>query len=319
MVGLFGGAIVASIPPDWRDVSNVRQVPGESVRGASSSFVVRSSSVSLVGNNQEVYQDCADGSGSVLIIEILEYQRDVDDVDACSYFMDDLTMMMMMMGDDMDHSSDDDDDGVDDDDDDGWMTDRSTADDDDVKKSRREHCPRRRRRRRRRRRGRGTTTVRDGRVIDLLPRNDEGKVGSTTKEATRASGEGGGVTGDGRWFRDFTLPPMAVDERLVACIARCTREEDDEDVDEEDPDDGRGGVGGGGGRRVVDVDMCVLRLGIVGADVLITLSRPRRGIVGHGGGNAAVVGPVSSTDDVDGTFREVLNTFNVKDWGLFGC
>ncbi len=29
MVDLFGGAIVASIPPSWRDVSLVRQVPGE--------------------------------------------------------------------------------------------------------------------------------------------------------------------------------------------------------------------------------------------------------------------------------------------------
>ena len=30
MVDLFGGAIVSSIPPSWRDVSLVRQVPGES-------------------------------------------------------------------------------------------------------------------------------------------------------------------------------------------------------------------------------------------------------------------------------------------------
>ncbi len=29
MVDLFGGAIVASIPSTWRDVSQVRQVPGK--------------------------------------------------------------------------------------------------------------------------------------------------------------------------------------------------------------------------------------------------------------------------------------------------
>jgi hypothetical protein len=51
-------------------------------------------------------------------------------------------------------------------------------------------------------------------------------------------------------------------QRLVACIARGSRVEEADDKD--DPD--------GRGRIVVDVDVCVMRLGIVGADVLITLS-----------------------------------------------
>jgi hypothetical protein len=57
MVELFGGAIVISIPSQWRDVSQVRQVP----------------------DNQEVYQDCTEESGGVIIVEILQYQDDAKD------------------------------------------------------------------------------------------------------------------------------------------------------------------------------------------------------------------------------------------------
>ena len=57
MVDLFGGAIVITIPSQWRDVSQVRQVP----------------------DNQEVYQDCTEESGGVIVVEILQYQDDAHD------------------------------------------------------------------------------------------------------------------------------------------------------------------------------------------------------------------------------------------------
>jgi hypothetical protein len=41
-------------------------------------------------DNQEVYQDCNEETGSVLVIEILEYRTTVKDDDACVYFLQDL-------------------------------------------------------------------------------------------------------------------------------------------------------------------------------------------------------------------------------------
>ena len=143
-------------------------------------------------------------------------------------------------------------------------------------------------------------------MIDLLARLDEDD----------ENDDNGG--GDAMWFRDFTVPHMEVctstndsgskspSRRLVACIARGSRVEEEEADDEDDPD--------GRGRIVVDVDMCVLRLGMVGADVLITLSTPRNGITG-GIGKATEGGLPSN--DLDGPFRRVLKTFDVRDWGLF--
>jgi hypothetical protein len=216
-------------------------------------------------------------SGSVLVIEILEYQHDVEDIDACSYFMEDLVG---------DSESDDDDD--------------ESSGEDGVMKQR----PIRHRRKRR-----AHTTIGDGRVIDLLPRRDDYDKNDDVG--------GGDATSGSPWFRDFTVPQMEVGDastndsgstspprRLVACIARGSRVEE---ADDEDDPDGRG-------RIVVDVDVCVMRLGIVGADVLITLSTPRNGIIG-GIGNATEGGLPSN--DLDGPFRRVLKTFDVKDWGLF--
>eukprot|EP00571_Detonula_confervacea_P002548 CAMPEP_0172318650 /NCGR_PEP_ID=MMETSP1058-20130122/35477_1 /TAXON_ID=83371 /ORGANISM="Detonula confervacea, Strain CCMP 353" /LENGTH=200 /DNA_ID=CAMNT_0013033529 /DNA_START=8 /DNA_END=607 /DNA_ORIENTATION=+ len=68
MVDLFGGAITVSVPSTWRDVSQVRQVP----------------------DNQEVYQDCTEETGAVLVFEILQYQSDVENSNACSFFLKDL-------------------------------------------------------------------------------------------------------------------------------------------------------------------------------------------------------------------------------------
>lgn len=73
---LFGGALTISIPSEWRDVSDVRQVP----------------------DNQEVYQDCTVnqgqenslvGTGGCIIVEILERQN-VSDEEAASFFFWDL-------------------------------------------------------------------------------------------------------------------------------------------------------------------------------------------------------------------------------------
>ena len=61
---LFGGAITCAIPNDWRDVSDIRQVP----------------------DHQECWQDT---EGRLLAVEILERQQ-VEDGNAAQYFFDDL-------------------------------------------------------------------------------------------------------------------------------------------------------------------------------------------------------------------------------------
>ena len=90
---LFGGAIDIDVPSAWRDVSEVRQVP----------------------DHQEVWQDCTvegqapselaaaaaqgaqagepisiEGTGGVLVVEILARQDDVSDEAAAKFFFDDL-------------------------------------------------------------------------------------------------------------------------------------------------------------------------------------------------------------------------------------
>ena len=46
--------------------------------------------VRQVPDNQEVYQDCSEETGAVLVIEILEYQTNVENNDACNFFLKDL-------------------------------------------------------------------------------------------------------------------------------------------------------------------------------------------------------------------------------------
>jgi hypothetical protein len=67
-VDLFGGAIGCTLPSHWRDVSTIRQVP----------------------DNQEVYQDCTEQTGAVMVVEILQYQDDVKNDDAARFFFGDL-------------------------------------------------------------------------------------------------------------------------------------------------------------------------------------------------------------------------------------
>ena len=62
---LFGGALVCQIPDDWRDVSDVRQVP----------------------DHQECWQD---GEGRVWVVEILDRHAAVADAGAAAFFFHDL-------------------------------------------------------------------------------------------------------------------------------------------------------------------------------------------------------------------------------------
>jgi hypothetical protein len=64
---LFGGAITCEVPSDWRDVSDVRQVP----------------------DHQEVYQDFSSARDACLIIEILG-QEDGIEGEPAKFFFDDL-------------------------------------------------------------------------------------------------------------------------------------------------------------------------------------------------------------------------------------
>jgi Ran-interacting Mog1 protein len=69
---LFGWALACHLPSDWRDVSDVRQVP----------------------DHQECWQSvgaaAADDFSRLLVIEILERQNDIADADAAEYFFRDL-------------------------------------------------------------------------------------------------------------------------------------------------------------------------------------------------------------------------------------
>jgi hypothetical protein len=60
---LYGGAITCEIPSDWRDVSDIRQVP----------------------DHQECWQEA---DGAVLVVEILERQEVSDADGAASFFKD---------------------------------------------------------------------------------------------------------------------------------------------------------------------------------------------------------------------------------------
>jgi hypothetical protein len=62
---LFGGAITCLIPDDWRDVSDIRQVP----------------------DHQECWQDT---EGRLLVVEILDRQSHVIDEQAAAFFFQDL-------------------------------------------------------------------------------------------------------------------------------------------------------------------------------------------------------------------------------------
>lgn len=100
-----------------------------------------------------------------------------------------------------------------------------------------------------------------------------------------------------RLLPNFSLPPVSLKLRqLYACVARESQKV----------------VQGKGSTKSdphwIDVDMCVLRLRNVETDFLITLSIPRKEI---GEEDVGGEGPSS-------VFMDILNSFNVKDWSLFG-
>lgn len=73
---LFGGAIQANIPTSYRDVSDIRQVP----------------------DHQECWQDLT--TNSLLVIEILDHQKNIEDSNAAQYFFNDLAESNGCSGDD---------------------------------------------------------------------------------------------------------------------------------------------------------------------------------------------------------------------------
>jgi len=75
--------------------------------------------------------------------------------------------------------------------------------------------------------------------------------------------------------------------------------------------DGGGGGGGTGEQQQqqarIRVDLCAIRLPSVRTDLLVTLSTPVTAAAVTSGGN-----------DNDETFRQVLSSFRIVDWSLFG-
>ncbi|XP_032870557.1 ran guanine nucleotide release factor isoform X2 [Amblyraja radiata] len=71
---LFGGAFSVTLPPHSIDVSDIREIP----------------------DNQEVFMHSA--TDQSIIVELLEYQRQVPDVDAARYHFEDVTAINGALG-----------------------------------------------------------------------------------------------------------------------------------------------------------------------------------------------------------------------------
>ena len=65
----------------------------------------------------------------------------------------------------------------------------------------------------------------------------------------------------------------------------------------------------------VDIEICILRLASVETDLLITLSTPRKETSNNTTGEKGMMGVVGGHSDV---FKQVLSSFNIVDWSLFG-
>ena len=70
-IPFFGGAIVTKFPTKFIDVSDFRLVP----------------------DHQEVWTENAEVSPLAFICEILEYKKDIKDVDSAKFFFDDLASL----------------------------------------------------------------------------------------------------------------------------------------------------------------------------------------------------------------------------------
>lgn len=92
---LFGGAIDIDVPSAWRDVSEVRQVPDHqevwqdcTVEGQPPSELAAASAAAQGAQAGEPIS--IEGTGGVLVVEILARQDDVSDDAAAKFFFDDL-------------------------------------------------------------------------------------------------------------------------------------------------------------------------------------------------------------------------------------
>ena len=89
--GLYGGAMTISIPAEWRDVSDVRQVPDHQEVYQDCTFANNSEGGNKSSNNNaSTTNHSLQGTGGCLVVEILERQDDVSDDDATSFFFNDL-------------------------------------------------------------------------------------------------------------------------------------------------------------------------------------------------------------------------------------
>jgi hypothetical protein len=68
----------------------------------------------------------------------------------------------------------------------------------------------------------------------------------------------------------------------------------------------------------VDIEMCLLRFKSMETDLLITLTTPiSSGQVEEAGSGELCNAPNDNANSVS-TFRQILKSFNIKDWNLFG-
>mmetsp|Transcript_3374 Transcript_3374/g.5832 ORF Transcript_3374/g.5832 Transcript_3374/m.5832 type:complete len:238 (-) Transcript_3374:224-937(-) len=89
---LFGGAIDIDVPSAWRDVAEVRQVPDHqevwqdcTIEGKAPSELVAAAAQGAQGGAISI-----EGTGGVLVVEILGREEDVSDDAAAKFFFDDL-------------------------------------------------------------------------------------------------------------------------------------------------------------------------------------------------------------------------------------
>jgi len=77
----------------FASASSPRLVLIAALKVSCSSTIIMYSSITnntVQTDNQEVYQDCLEESGAVLVVEILEHQSDIKNEDASTFFFNDL-------------------------------------------------------------------------------------------------------------------------------------------------------------------------------------------------------------------------------------
>ena len=138
-----------------------------------------------------------------------------------------------------------------------------------------------------------------------------------------------GETNRMTWFPNLSLPalPSTKEQCCCACIARGSQKvvtaRGGEVVVVGDKDRPFTNNDNDASSHWIDVDICVLRLPVVQTDLLITLSTPqqqqkqlRRQQQKQNDEIQSDAG-VGSAELYSPLFRQVLNTFHIKDWSLF--